>query len=303
MKLAIEQKIIDQLFLIRALELEIAKKYSTGIFRCPVHLAIGQEALAVGINSLLDKEDLIFSSHRAHHHFIAKGGDPYSLLAEIAGLPSGCSGGNGGSTHLIDEKNGFMGSTAIISGVMPVASGVAHALKISKTNNIVTVFVGDAAVEEGVFFEVLNIVNLWNLPLLIVIEDNDLSCYTDKKTRQSYTSYQKIADLFNMPYKKIQGWKLDEVIENSKSIIDYVKKNNKPAIIHAEVFRALEHCGPEQDDHLVYRENKNLWPKLDPLFYIKSIETEKSALAEKKSNVEMTNLFSKLEREMNAYKL
>lgn len=291
----IKDELIFQLLLIRKIEEEIGKKYPAGIFRCPVHLAIGQEAVSVGVCSHLSKQDRAFASHRSHHHYLAKGGDAFAMICELAGLENGCSKGHGGSTHLIDESVGFSGSTAIIGGILPVASGMAHSLKLNKEKNIVVAFIGDAVIEEGVFFETLNMAALLKLPLLIVIEDNDLSCYTTKSQRQAYKNYEKISELFGLFYQKADGSDLQDVIGKANEVISYVRSKNLPAILHAEVFRALEHCGPESDDHLAYRLMGDKWPALDPVANLKNKYKNLVENLEIKAELEKNNLFQKLE--------
>lgn len=287
--------LIFQLIYIRKIEEEIGKLYPTGIFRCPVHLAVGQEAVSVGVCSLLSNSDLALASHRSHHHFLAKGGSALSLLCEISGLSEGCSGGRGGSTHLIDEQIGFCGSTAIIGGILPVASGMAHSIKLKKEKNIVVAFIGDGVLEEGVFFETLNMAALLKLPLLVVIEDNDLSCYTSKAQRQSFIDYKKIADLYGASYTKADGSDFQDVLVKAREAIDYVREHAKPALLHAEVFRALEHCGPESDDHLAYRSLGDKWPRLDPLTKLKEQFPTQFDEMNSRAEVEVKKLFIKLE--------
>lgn len=266
----IELKWLRQLFYIRLFEEKIANIYSSEKIRCPVHLAIGHEASAVGVCANLDENDLVLSYHRSHHHYLAKGGDPQKLLWELLGDVRGCSGGRGGSTHLTAPEVGFVASTAIISGTLPVATGLAHSLKIKKSSSICVVFCGDAAIEEGVFFESLNIATLWSLPLLVVIEDNDLSCYTEKKIRQSFVDYAKIAALYNINYFLADGSDLLDVHQKSNSAISQIKKESKPCILDLKVYRALEHCGPEIDDLLAYRSDMRNWPAKDPILKLKN---------------------------------
>lgn len=272
---------------IRYFEENLSRIYARQIVRCPVHLAIGHEAAAVGVCYNLNKNDKILSYHRCHHHFLAKGGDPTLLLYELLGSPKGCSGGNGGSTHLYDPDKGFMGSSAIISGILPVATGIAHALKIKNENAIMVSFCGDASIEEGVFFESLNIATLWGLPLLIVIEDNDLSCYTDRKTRQAFGGFEEIARLFHIPYLSADGKDINDVFVKSKSLIGKVKLKSCPAILHVSVYRAHEHCGPDRDDHLAYRSPENDWKDHDPLEHLKNAigDGAKEILNSAKNNI------------------
>ena len=172
------------MFRIRLVEEAIASKYSEEKMRCPVHLSIGQEAIAVGVCANLTNEDLVLSTHRAHAHFLAKGGNLRSMIAEIYGKVTGCSKGMGGSMHLIDKPSGFMGSTAIVGNTIPVAAGLALAFKIQKSSSISCAFFGDGAVEEGAFYESVNFAALHKLPILFICENNLYSVYSGLGVRQ-----------------------------------------------------------------------------------------------------------------------
>ena len=274
MPTSLQQKWLTDLFYIRFFEEKIAKIYASEVIRCPVHLAIGHEAAAVGVCSNLNKNDLVLSYHRSHHHYLAKGGSPQKLLWELLGDARGCSGGRGGSTHLTAPEVGFVASTAIISGTLPVATGLAHSLKLKKTNSVCVVFCGDAAIEEGVFFESLNIAALWKLPLLVVIEDNDLSCYTSKNVRQAFTDYTRIAELYGIKYLLADGSHISDVNDKAAAAILHARVNSSPCILDVKVYRALEHCGPEVDDLLAYRPQNNSWPQKDPIFNLKNNFTD-----------------------------
>ena len=154
------KKIILSLFsrlcLIRLFEERIIKEYPNQKIRCPVHLSIGQEAIAAASGLALKKNDISISYHRSHAHFLAKGGNPKKLFAELHGFKEGCSKGIGGSMHLIDLKNNFYGSTAIVSNSIPIGVGLAYSIKLAKKKNLVCIYIGDAALEEGTFFESIN---------------------------------------------------------------------------------------------------------------------------------------------------
>ena len=169
---------------IRLVEESIANKYSEQKMRCPTHLSIGQEAIAVGVCSNLTNEDQVLSTHRAHAHYLAYGGCLNSMLAEIYGKVTGCSKGMGGSMHLNDKSVGFMGSTAIVSNTIPVAVGLALAIKIKKLKSISCVFFGAGATEEGAFYESINFAIIHNLPVLFICENNLYSVYSGLEVRQ-----------------------------------------------------------------------------------------------------------------------
>ena len=164
-----------RLAFVREVELMIAERYSEQIFRCPVHLSIGQEATAVGVCINLDTSDKVVSTHRSHAHYLAKGGSLFAMLCELMGKESGCCRGRGGSMHLFDKGQGFFGSVPIVGSSLPIAMGIAFAEKQMQTGNVTVAFVGDAAIETGQFHESLNFASTFELPLLIVIENNGYS--------------------------------------------------------------------------------------------------------------------------------
>ena len=153
--------------------------------RCPTHLSIGQEAASAALSLTIDNNDVAVSTHRCHAHYLAKGGDLKSMIAELYGKDTGWAKGRGGSMHLIDEKVGFMGSSAIVGNSIPVGVGMALANKLDKKDSISIVYLGDGATEEGVYYESVNFAALKNLRVLFVCENNFYSVYSPLKTRQA----------------------------------------------------------------------------------------------------------------------
>lgn len=258
---------------IREVESLISLKYQEQIFRCPVHLSIGQEAIAVGISSLINVNDKVISTHRSHAHYLAKGGDLFRMFAEILGSTKGCCGGKGGSMHLVDKSVGFFGSIPIVGSSLPISAGLALAEKMEQTGNIVVSFVGDAALETGAFYETLNLTSLKELPLLIVIEDNGYSTYADKSMRiSSKRSTRNLIEGFGLYFSHATGDDVYQVISTSKVAIDRAR-GNQPSVLEFETFRKLEHCGPNNDDALGYRSKKEIesYDIRDPIRLTKSV--------------------------------
>ena len=179
-----KNKLFESMLRIRLVEESIANKYSEQKMRCPTHLSIGQEAIAVGVCANLTSQDQVLSTHRAHAHYLAKGGCLNSMMAEIYGKASGCSKGMGGSMHLIDTSVGFMGSTAIVGNTIPVAVGLALEKKLTRKKSIACVFFGDGATEEGAFYESVNFAIIHSLPILFICENNLYSVYSGLEVRQ-----------------------------------------------------------------------------------------------------------------------
>ena len=286
---------------IRMVEEKIAELYSEQEMRCPVHLSIGQEAVAVGVCDHLANQDIVMSAHRAHAHYLAKGGSLNSMIAELYGKATGCAMGKGGSMHLVDLESGFFAAVPIVGSTIPIAVGVAWAFKLKKSGNIVTVFLGDGATEEGVFFESLDFASLKNVPILFVCENNFYSVYSQLKVRQAPDrKLSALAESHGIKSFTGDGNNIDQVSRLTKQAIDYIKSKNSPAFIELDTFRWLEHCGPNSDDNLGYRKKGELdqWLKRDPIQAYKSKLIESQELSEeelaeniKSISVEIDNAF------------
>ena len=289
------QKIVYNLVRIRLVEEKIVHEYPKQEIRCPVHLNIGQEAISASLNIVFSKKDLVVSGHRAHGHYLGKGGNLKSFFCELLGKKNGCSGGRGGSMHLTDPKNGFIASTAIVSNSIPVGAGLALANKIKKKKNICLIFFGDGAIEEGVFYETINFAILKKLKVIFVCENNLYSVYTPLKSRQPEN--RKISNMVkNMGIKTFvsDGNNAVNVYKTYVKSKNYVNYYNKPVFIEFKTYRYLEHCGPFNDDQLKYRNKKeiNFWKKKDPIKIIKKKFNKKLIKNyEKKINREIKNTY------------
>ena len=249
-------ELYKSLYLIRFVEESISKNYSKGQMRCPVHLSIGQEACATGLIYNLNRSDKLFSNHRCHSHYLAKGGNLRKMLAEIYGKHNGCVGGVGGSMHLQDQNVGMVSSVPIVSSAMGMATGNALHQKRNNLKDITVIYCGDASLEEGIFFECANFASLHSLPIIFACENNLFSVYTNISERQIDSNFKKYASAFKIPYKKIDGNKIDEVYKTTKKIISFVRTKRKPYFVQMDTYRYKEHCGPSDDDHLKYRNSK-----------------------------------------------
>ena len=273
--------------------------------RCPVHLSIGQESIAAPL-SVLFRNNIyeVLSSHRAHAHYLGKGGNLFKLISEIIGKSTGCSGGKGGSMHLTDIDVGFLLSTAIVANSIPVAAGVALSKKIKKEKGLVLSFFGDGAIEEGVFYETINFSIIKNLPIIFICENNKYSVYSNLGVRQPKN--RKIHKMVeNIGIKSLFSNGLDAVEIYKKYLFakNYVEKKNKPIFLEINTYRYLEHCGPFNDDNLEYRPKKeiNFWKKNDPLIvlekkYNKILTKKKISFFKQLINDEINLSFSKAKR-------
>lgn len=261
-------RILHKMKLIRFVEETIAELYNEYKMRCPVHLCIGQEAIASVIGCLLKKDDLVVSTHRSHGHYLGKGGNLNAMIAEIYGKATGCSNGKGGSMHLIDERVGFKGSTAIVAGTIPVGVGLGLANKLQKKNNISCIFFGDGSTEEGLFYESVNFAVLKNLPVLFICENNLYSVYTPLAIRQpkNRTIYEMVKGM-GCFVNNGNGNDVIDVYNKSSEAISLIKKGEGPVFLEFSTYRWREHCGPNYDNDLGYRTTEEFenWKKNDPI--------------------------------------
>lgn len=263
-----QSNLFYEMLRIRLIEEFIASEYPKQYMRCPTHLSIGQEAVAVGVCQNLKESDYVLSNHRAHAHFLAKGGSLKKMFAEIMGKESGCCKGRGGSMHLVDMDKGFLGSTPIVAGTIPIAVGVALSISLKKQNKIAVVFLGDGASETGVFSESLNFAALKKLPILFVCENNLYSVYSPLNVRQAEKRDRvKIAQAHGLYAKKDFGSDAEKVYSATQEAIEIIKNEKIPCFLEFDTYRYKEHCGPNMDNHLNYRplEEYNQWLEKCPI--------------------------------------
>lgn len=238
---------------IRRVEEAIAERYPALEIRCPVHLSIGQEAIAAGVCTALTRRDGVFSNHRAHAHYLAKGGDLVAMLAEIYGKAEGCCKGIGGSMHIIDLAAGFLGAVPIVGATVPLAVGAAWAAKLRGENRVITVFFGDGTFEEGVVYEAINFAALHQLPILFVCENNLYACYTRLSTRQPDRPIHGVAAACGCKVIVADGNDALAVYEATVSAVAALRTGGQPVFLECATYRWREHCGPNIDDDLDYR--------------------------------------------------
>lgn len=238
---------------IRRIEETLADRYADQEMRCPMHLCIGQEAIAVGVCSALASQDVVFGNHRAHGHYLARGGNLNAMIAELYGRITGCCGGRGGSMHLIDLGVGFMGSTPIVGGTVPLAVGTAWAASLTGETRVSVVFFGDGCFEEGVVHESLNFAALHKLPVIFVCENNEFSVYTRLTERQPNRPIYRLAEAHGMAAYLGDGNDVEEVTSIATTAVDCARQGQGPQFIELKTYRWREHCGPSFDDNLQYR--------------------------------------------------
>jgi len=269
--------------LIHLVERRISDEYSKGEMRCPVHLSIGQE-LPSAIFSVLKKSgDLVVSTHRSHAHYLASGGNLNEMIAELYGKVDGCSRGRGGSMHLTDMSQGFIGSSAIVGNSIPLGVGAGMSLKMNKAQSVSFVFFGDGSTEEGAFYEAANFAAAHKIPTVFVCENNKYSVYTNLGPRQPEgRRISELAAAIGLTSEAVKLDSVEDAFERFNDLVAYSRRGFGPSFIEIETYRTLEHCGPNDDDELGYRPQVEIkrYKEEDPTTklkdYILSLNQDKS---------------------------
>jgi TPP-dependent pyruvate/acetoin dehydrogenase alpha subunit len=253
---------------IRKAEEQIGDMVTAGKIKCPCHLAIGQEAIAVGVSSHLSSSDHVFGTHRSHAHYLAQGGDLYALFAETLGRVTGCSRGMGGSMHLYGGDFGFVGSVPIVAGTIPLAVGAGLAAKMDDCGDVAVAYFGDGATEEGSFQESLNVASVMGLPVVFVCENNLFSSHMYIGLRQPSGSTARFAKAHRIPAKVIDGNDVVAVTKAAGKAVCRARAGNGPSFIEAITYRWRGHVGSREDiDVGLKRSNSDLvlWKERDPI--------------------------------------
>jgi TPP-dependent pyruvate/acetoin dehydrogenase alpha subunit len=269
------KQIYAKLLLIRKVEELLVDLYPTDRIKSPVHLSIGQEAVSVGVCLALETSDIVFGTYRGHALYLSKGGNLKAMIAELYGKRTGCCRGKGGSMHLSDRSVNMMGTSAIVSTGIPQAVGYAFAQKRMNTANVVAVFFGDGAMEEGVYYESLNIAKLYELPILFICENNKYAINTPISKRTFSDNYVERAKAFGISAVNIKENNSFDVFSCVKQVVDSIRLNQSkgPFFLEVETYRWLEHVGPGDDSHFGYRSKEEIdsWIKRDELRRVESL--------------------------------
>ena len=229
--------------LIRRSEEKIIELYNTDKIKSPVHLSIGQEAIAVGVSLALSESDIIFSNYRGHAHFIAREANLDKMWAELYGKSRGTARGKGGSMHLNDYEKNFIPTSAIVSTAVPEAVGYAFALKYKKKEGIVVCYHGDGATDEGVFWESLNFASLHSLPIIFICENNKYAIYSHQNTRSLNNPIVDRAKAFGVSSIRVSGNKTKNFFDATLDCIKQIKKKSQPFLLECMTTRWRDHVG------------------------------------------------------------
>lgn len=284
---------LKMMMTIRSVEEKIADMVSAGKIKCPCHLSIGQEAVAVGVSAHLRSTDRVFGAHRSHSHYLALGGSVEELFAEVLGKVTGCSKGMGGSMHLYDGAHGFMGSVPIVAATIPLSVGAALAAKMDGRGDVAVGYFGDGAAEEGVLHESLNLASSLNLPVLFVCENNFFASHLHIALRQPSDSIARFAEAHHIPTEVVDGNDVVAVAEAAARMVDRARRGEGPSFLEAVTYRWKGHVGPSDDIDVGVKRNQDLtkWKGRDPVRRLAKAMEEKGFLSAER--------FSKLQEEVS----
>ncbi len=254
------RQVYRRLYLIRRVEETIVDIYPTDKVKSPVHLSLGQEAVAAGVCSALRPEDVVFGSYRGHASYLAKGGNLNAMMAELFGKATGCTKGRGGSMHLADARAGVMPTSAIVGSTIANAAGYAFGLRRLGTDAVVVSFFGDGATEEGVFSEALNFAALKRLPVLFVCENNSYAIHTHVSRRQSAQRLVERVRTYGIAASRVADADVLRIATEAQECVQALREGRGPRFLECATYRLREHVGPGEDWDLGYRSRDEALP-------------------------------------------
>lgn len=259
-------KLYKEMKRIRLLEERIGEKFQEQKMRTPMHLYLGQEAIAVGVCQNLDREDVIYSNHRGHGHYTAKGGNISKLVAELYNKENGCSRGRGGSMHIIDKDAGVGLTSSIVSGNVPIATGEAMAFKMKKTDHVAAAFFGDGASEEGCVYESICYAALHKLPIVYVCENNQYAMYTTLDKREPVEHISMKFDKI-LPVIIEDGNDVEKTYAAAQQAVTRARRGEGPTLIEYMTYRFANHYETKNGDPLGFRprEEYDSWKRRCPI--------------------------------------
>jgi len=289
------EQLYRSLYRIRRVEEEIARVYPSDKIKSPVHLSVGQEAVSVGVCAALDRQDIVFGTYRGHALYLARGGDLRQMIAELYGRATGCTGGKGGSMHLIAPECGMMGTSAVVGTTIANAVGHAYALRYRRQDAIVASFFGDGATEEGVCSESLNFAVLKQLPILFVCENNQYAIHTHQSRRQGTPGICERARAHGLPAERLDGDDLLDLVARAQDVVPRIRAGQGPWFFEVMTYRWREHVGPGTDYHLGFRteDEAGRWMASDPVHRLaQTLERGTRARIEKAVDEEIAAAFA-----------
>ena len=259
-----------EMLLIRRFEEKVEKRFRAGELPGFLHVAIGQEACAVGVCRALEDGDVIASTHRAHGHTLAKGTPPNEVMAELYGKLEGCSHGYGGSMHLYDVERGNLGANAVVGGGLPATTGAALAFQMRGEPRVAVAFFGDGATNIGTFHEALNMAQLWKVPAVFVLEDNKWAESTPEVKHSPIRDLSKRAEAYGMKAIKVDGQDVAAVYKAARSALDHARSGKGPVLLHLDTYRLVGHYIGDPQIYRSKEDQRDAREHHDPITFLRA---------------------------------
>jgi TPP-dependent pyruvate/acetoin dehydrogenase alpha subunit len=256
---------LREMLLIRRFEEKVEERFRAGELPGFLHVAIGQEAVAVGVCRALEDGDVIASTHRAHGHTLAKGTHPNEVMAELYGKVEGCSHGYGGSMHLYDVERGNLGANAVVGGGLPATVGAALAFKLRGEPRVAVAFFGDGATNIGTFHEALNLAQLWEVPVVFVCENNGYAESTPAHQQLPIDDLTKRAEAYGMPAMKVDGQDVEAVYRTTQKAVKHARDGKGPVYLVCDTYRLTGHYVGDPQVYRPKEEVRELRRTQDPI--------------------------------------
>jgi pyruvate dehydrogenase E1 component alpha subunit len=257
-------ELLSRMALIRRFEEEAGRQYQRARAGGFLHLAIGEEATIVGTTSVMRDDDYLIGTYRTHGHAIARGTEPKRVMAELFGKVDGTSGGRGGSMHIFDRENRFMGGYGVVGGNLPIAAGLGLASQYKGEDTVTVCMFGDGASNTGNFGETMNLAALWKLPVLFLVENNLYGMGTSVERHSAQTDLSKKAEGYGIPGTRVDGMDVVAVREGVAEGIRAAREEARPTLLEAFTYRYRGHSAADPE---VYREREEVeeWQQKDPI--------------------------------------
>jgi len=272
-----QKQMLETMELIRAFEERVIELYHRGDIAGLVHVGIGQEAVAVAVATALEEQDYLYGTHRSHGHFLARGADPGRLMAEIAGRSDGYCEGRGGSMHIVVADRKLMTATGIVGGTIPLALGTAFVAQ--EQNQVVTVYFGDGAANTGGFHESLNIASLWNLPVVLMCENNGYAEFTPMSEHTVVERLSIHGQPYGIPSEVVDGNNVLEVLSATRRAVERARQGNGPTIVECLTYRLRGHYVGDPANYRAAQEVEE-WRQKDPIGNLRASLIQQGALTE-----------------------
>ena len=255
----------QQMCLFRRFEERVGIAYTKRKFSGFCHLHIGQEALAVGVQKALSDDDYMLSGYRSHTQAIGKGISPEAVMAELFGKVDGVCRGKGGSMHMFSEEKRFYGGHGIVGGQVPIAAGIGFSIRYKKKKDVCVCYLGDAATNQGQFFEALNMAATWDLPVLFIIENNKYGMGTDIRRTTSIDHLWKRALAFDMEHSDVDGMNVLRVHDHVSNLVKKMRSDSKPHLLEALTYRYRGHSVSDPGTYRTKKEVEDYQKNRDPI--------------------------------------